>query len=296
MTSAKIIKHSITEWGQEIVTFELEYPRMIHAEFLVHRVIAKNSSSSRAIPVMAMIKSIWNNPAKPCYWGRNQAGMSAKEELAGWNLSAAKGIWWVAAKTNCLFSFLLSKVGAHKQIANRITEPFSHIKIVATATSWDNFFTLRIHPDAQPEIQELAREMQKVYNSSSPQVLKKGEWHLPYVESDYLNWMTQEQALKLSASLCAQTSYRKVDDSLEKADAIFGRLVESSPIHFSPTEHQGTPLDDESSILFTHKDRLGRLWSGNFCGWGQYRQQIQQEKKLEAMTCKVSEVLVDKSL
>ena len=284
MTSAQVIKHSVTEWGQEIVTFELEYPRIVHSEALTHRVVSRNSSSSRAIPVMTMIKSIWNNTAGPVHWGKNQAGMAAKEALTGWRLAAAKGIWGFAAKTNCVFSFLLSKVGAHKQISNRITEPFSFIKIVATATSWDNFFALRNHEAAQPEIQDLARKMQEVYRLSIPKVLKEGEWHLPYVDSQ--EGMTEDQALKLSTSLCAQTSYRKSDESNEKAAKIYGLLIDSNPIHFSPCEHQATPFSDQSSIFFTHEDKLGRLWSGNFCGWGQYRQKIQNEKNLEPMTCK----------
>ncbi len=283
MTSAKIIKHSITEWGQEIVTFEIEHPRMVHADFMTHKVLSKNGSSSRAIPVLTMLKKIWNEPVLPVFWGKNQSGMEAKEELSGWRLKCAKILWSLAAKSSCIFSFSLSKLGLHKQLSNRITEPFGFIKLVVTGTSFDNFYRLRDHEAAQPELQDLARKMKIAHKNSTPQVLKFGEWHLPYIDST----VGSEENLKLSSSLCAQTSYRKSDDSMEKATNIFGRLIDSDPEHFSPTEHQATPLESKDSIFFTHKDKLGRLWSGNFCGWGQYRQKIQAEKKLEPMTCKV---------
>lgn len=286
MTSAKIIKHSITEWGQEIVTFELEYPRIIHQELLTHKILSKSSASSRAIPILQMIKRVWDNPAEPASWGKNQSGMSAKEDLTGWNLSAAKFIWAAAAKINCVLSFLLSKTGVHKQIANRLTEPYSYIKVLVTGTNFENWYKLRDHRDADPTIQLLAATMKVAHQNSIPQVLKVGEWHLPYVENDGFEFDISSK-LKLSASLCAQTSYRKSDESIEKAFRIYDRLIESEPAHFSPFEHQATPLESKDSIFFTHQDKLGRLWSGNFCGWGQYRQKIQAEKKLEPMTCKV---------
>lgn len=283
MTSAKIIKHSITEWGQEIVTFELEYPRFLHSECLTHKVTSSSSSSSRAIPILTMIKSVWNNPAEPASWGKNQPGMSAKENLEGWRLWAARKVWDLASKSSCIFSYLLFKIGAHKQIANRLTEPASYIKVLRTATSFDNWYKLRDHEAADPSIQVLAAVMRVAHENSVPQLLKSGEWHLPYVDSI----VGSEENLKLSASLSAQTSYRKADESIEKAIRIYDLLINSEPAHFSPFEHQATPLNSEESIFFTHKDKLSRLWSGNFCGWGQYRQKIQAEKKLEPMTCKL---------
>lgn len=282
MTSAKIIKHSITEWGQEIVTFELEYPRIVHSELMTHKILSKSSASSRAIPILTMIKRVWDNPATPAAWGKNQSGMSAREDLTGWRLNATKFVWNAAAKINCGLSFLLAKIGAHKQIANRLTEPYSFIKVLVTGTSFDNWYKLRNHKDADPTIQLLAATMKVAHENSVPQLLKSGEWHLPYVDSK----VGSEENLKLSSSLSAQTSYRKSDESIEKALRIYDRLVDSEPAHFSPFEHQATPLESEESIFFTHKDKLGRLWSGNFSGWGQYRQKIQAEKKLEPMTCK----------
>lgn len=272
MITAKIIADSISRAGKRITTFELEYPRFIHSEFMTHRMVSKNAASSRAIPAETTIAHILNDPAMPVYWGKNQAGMSAKEELDTLAKHQAKCVW-LEARDKAIDSVReLITLGLHKQIANRILEPWVTIKVVATATDWDNFFYLRNHPDAQPEIHELARIMWDVYLNSEPQELNEGEWHLPYLDEwDIIyenipcneNQIYIEDAKKLSASLCAQTSYRKADESVEKAIKIYDRLVISRPVHASPFEHQATPLLDTKAI------------SGNLRGWYQFRESIE---------------------
>lgn len=271
--TAKIIKDSISEENQRIITFELEYPRFIHSEFMTHRAVSKNSASSRAIPLATMLKNVWNNGATFVEWGKNQSGMQAKEQLQGLQRYAAEAIWNLSGKAACIFAWLLGKTGAHKQICNRVVEPWSHMKVVATATEWDNFFHLRNHKDAQPEIHELARVMWEAVKNSIPTKLRQGQWHLPYVDGynikpneDFVPFDEKDigldDAIKLSASLCAQVSYRKSDESIKKALIIYDRLVSSTPVHASPFEHQATPASH----------RIVR--SGNFVGWIQYRQTI----------------------
>ena len=263
MINAKIVADSISKAGKRITTFELEYPRYIHSEMMTHRALSKNSASSRAIPLKTMLSLVWNNMAMPFHWGQNQSGMQAKTELSGWKRKAAELIWIASGRTSCVFAWLFDKIGLHKQVANRILEPWSHIKIVVTGTDWDNFFHLRNHPDAQPDIHELARIMYDFYQMHIPRVLSKGEWHLPYVDNNWISQgMTLDDAKKLSASLCAQVSYRKFDESIEKALSIYDRLVNSTPVHASPFEHQATPLDNPDEQ------------SGNFRGWHQFRQDL----------------------
>lgn len=294
--SAKIIADSICN-GHRITTFELEYPRFIHAEFMTHRLFSRNAASSRAIPVATQIALIRDTPAEPVHWGKNQPGMSAKEELDPTTKAGAINQWRKFANDAAFASESLMNIGVHKQIANRIMEPFAHIKVVCTATEYDNFFYLRCHKDAQPEIQHLAELMYAEYTKSKPVELKPGEWHVPYYRNGY--WTPRnddeslEDALAISSSCCAQVSYRKLDDSLEKAKDIYKRLVDSKPVHASPFEHQGTPMeeayfcDDEQVLLncntdngtldsegITHFDRRGYAWSGNFRGWIQHRQLI----------------------
>ena len=78
--SATVIGDSVTKYGERIITFELEYPRFIHAEFMAHRLFSRNAASSRAIPVERAMELIKENTAMPSHWGKNQPGMSAKEE------------------------------------------------------------------------------------------------------------------------------------------------------------------------------------------------------------------------
>lgn len=299
--SATIIADSISPDGVRITTFELEYPRFIHAEFMTHRLFSRNAASSRAIPVAKAIELVKEKTAMPIHWGKNQPGMSAKEECDqkyimmlpnGNDLSLSREeMWQFASKDAIKWSERFNDLGYHKQIVNRLLEPFTMIKVVVTATEYDNFFWLRNHPDAQPEIAELARVMWEEYSAHRPNFLHANEWHLPYVNFDVISrgyflevegaqvWLTLEDALAVSSSCCAQVSYRRLDDSLEKAKDIFKRLVESKPVHASPFEHQATPLTygmagDVQVKGTTHFDNKGNAWSGNFRQWVQHRQLI----------------------
>ncbi len=256
--NATIILDSINSNGNRLTTFELEFPRFILPEFLTHRVFSRNAASSRAIPISKVIEQVRTNPAAPIHWGANQSGMQAKQELVDRDLQLAKLLWRNAANSAADTAEALSLVGGHKQFVNRILEPFVLIKVVLTATEYDNFFELRDHLDAQPEIWELAKQMRSAMSKSTPNLLQPGEWHTPYADPS----LPLEDRLKVSASCCAQVSYRKLDDSIDKAYMVYDRLVASRPLHASPFEHQATPSLDPSECA-------------NFCGWRQYRKNIE---------------------
>lgn len=311
MITAKIIAKSYNSHTHKtITTWELEYIRPIHAEFLTHRMFSRNSASSRAIPVPAMLANIRENPVDFVYWGKNQAGMQAKEELTGTDLEAAKYIWLQAMEMAVHQAEKMHNLGVHKQIVNRITEPYQHMKVVMTTTESNNWYWLRHHTDAQPEIHRLAEIMQAIDKSTDAAWCRAGMWHLPYVNVQYRyagqlyefpvsvhdeqvyfdetgKQVTLEQALMISASCCAQVSYRKSDGSLEKAETIFRRLIESEPCHASPVEHQAKCFDNSDSDSYpvtwpkgiTHMNRAGELCSGNFIGWIQHRQLIPNNVK-----------------
>lgn len=300
-----IIKDSISR-GSRFTTFELEYPRFIHSEIMTHCMLEKNAASSRAIPVESMIKTIEDKPAAPISWGANNPGMQSNSVLDESKRNAAQALWRLAARRAISYARRLADkdhINAHKQIVNRITEPFQVMKTVMSGTEWANFFWLRNHPDAQPEFQELARVMWDCMQESKPQELQPGEWHLPYVE--YINGVYSvngieydlDQARKISASCCAQVSYRKLNDTIEQAEKVFGMLnlgSEDVPSHASPICHQGTPvqnthvvgrimnipgLPDTWEPGITHTRRDGSLWSGKLRGWVQYRQLIPNESR-----------------
>jgi len=300
LISAKIIADSISPEGVRMTTMEIEYPRFILAELNTHRMLSKNSASSRAIPVKAMHDFIRDNPAMPVYWGKNQPGMKAAEELTGSESKNAVFIW-NQAKEDALHwaDALAHKLAVHKQIANRITEPWMTMKTVISGTEWTNFFHLRNHPDAQPEIKALAEAMTVAYTTHLPVQLKPGEWHLPYITTatyvptgelqyfdENFNRLDVEDAKIISASCCAQVSYRKNDPTFEKAFRLWEQLIENDPVHASPIEHQATPMDIDSMCRFepetwqpgvTHVSANSDLWSGNLRGWIQHRKLIQNE-------------------
>ena len=275
---------------------EIEYPRFILAELNTHRMLSKNSASSRAIPTKAMREHVMQDPAMPVHWGQNQPGMQASEEVQ--DKARALTLWHAAKESACYYNEQFENMGVHKQIANRVTEPWMTMKTVISGTEWANFFYLRNHQDAQPEIKALAHAIKVAQDASTPQLLYPGEWHVPYIDTvrndvtgtlQYFvgnDIVDQELAIKVSASCCAQVSYRKTDDSIAKALRIYDQLINSKPAHASPVEHQATPIDDkhyEDPATYawpngvSHQDKYGYLWSGNFCDWIQYRKTIPGE-------------------
>lgn len=293
--TARVVAYSISaETGEEIITYELEYPRLIHSEFLTHRLFSRNAASSRAIPVSKLIEMVRDNPAMPVRFGANQAGMQDKgvdhnariikvNEPHSSDISYdAKCLWMEAATKASEFVEMYSSAGYHKQVCNRLLEPFQYIKTVVTFTGRGaNFFGLRDHEDADPTIAELARAMYEAAMTLKPVELRAGDWHLPYYKDGaFIKGRDRNlnKARRISASCCAQVSYRKLDDSEEKADMVFARLVDSKPVHASPTEHQASPLKRGvgfRSKYVTSIDRQGNAWSGNFRNWGQFRQIIE---------------------
>ena len=289
MVKVKIIADSKSEVGDRITTFEVEYQRFIHSEFMTHRQFSRNAASSRAIPVLTMTDLVYANPAMPIHWGKNQPGMQAKQELQEPELVRTKSLWNEAKDFAISIAMKMNAEGAHKQIINRILEPFQMIKVVMTTTQIENFFYLRAHPDAQPEIQELAVAMREALSKSIPWLLEEGDWHVPYYNEGVWNEKSPdswEDAIAISSSCCAQVSYRKLDQSIDKARDIYKKLVDLKPVHASPFEHQATPLVYEVECLedlmsgnwpdgVTHMDAKGEFWSGNFKGWIQHRQMIE---------------------
>lgn len=300
--SVRLVAYSTSPVGKEIATFELEYQRFIHSELMTHRMFSRNAMSSRAVPIEKMIEQVRVNPAMPIHWGANQKGMQADAEcdeliFEGVCGHVDKKSFW---KHSCAEDAAnnaenLMNAGYHKQVVNRILEPYQRMKTVVTATEWDNFFELRCHKDAQPEIKVLAEMMRDALEQSTPVFLDRGDWHLPYVETQTFTEkkarlpaayfigddesgyreLKIEDALKVSASCCAQVSYRMLDNSLEKAIMVYDRLVNSKPIHASPFEHQAKPLVEDFTLPYgaTHVALNDKsYWSGNFQGWIQYRQ------------------------
>jgi len=271
--AANMIEDSVAFHGKRISTLQLKYPRFIHAELMTHRVFSRNASSSRAIPVAKMIEQVRTEPAMPIHWGKNQPGMQAHEELTGRDRRLAQDLWLTAAQEAAETAAMMNAAGAHKQVVNRILEPFLHISVIVTATEFDNWNSLRAHKDAQPEIYQLAMEMLDARRHSSPVERHRdrqltSSWHLPYVTAEERAAHPEDplHLAKLSAARCARVSYLTHDGRTPNADedlALYERLVGSRPLHASPIEHQAYPLP------------LATQRSNNFVGWRQHREIIE---------------------
>lgn len=295
MIRAEVICDSISVLGDRLTTFKLRYPKFIHGEFMTHRVISRNASSSRAIPTKKLIEEVRSDAlrAAPVFWGKNQPGMQAAEELdyfdfwkKGQVLSPrekAKDEWRSAAIAAAEYAQRLDSLGVHKQIVNRILEPFSHINVVATATEWDNFFGLRLHKDAQPEMRVLANAMWQARKQSTPVGLRPGAWHLPFCPDVHGKRCTppNDDAIKVSVARCARVSYESHEtgrpSTIDEDLKLYDRLLGAQPLHASPAEHQATPdvyrMNNVHDFWFWEHLKE----HGNFVGWRQYRKMLPGE-------------------
>lgn len=262
MITAKILKDSITELGDRVTTFELEYPRYILAELNTHRVFSRNTASSRAIPLERMIDTILDTNSVPM-WTYNQSGMQG-HLISDEKLIQECNLIWFEARTNAIkYARELAEKGVHKQNINRLLEPYQTVKTILTSSDFYNFFKLRIHKDAMPEIRVLANLMKAKLDASEPELLSVDDWHLPYITVDDLKAYSLDTCKKISVSCCAQVSYRKLDTTPEKALSIYDKLVSGDIIHGSAFEHVCRPLND------------GERQIGNLIGFRQFRHDIE---------------------
>lgn len=280
MYQTRILKDSLAPCGKRLVTWELSYPRFVHAELMTHRLFSRNSASSRAIPTNKLMSRIREDPALPKWWGLNQAGMQARAELPADLRLQAEGLWLKARDAMLEVVGQLGALGLHKQLANRLIEPWMFITVIVSATEFDNWFHLRNHKDAQPEIAWVASSMWEQYQEHGPTPLPEGSWHLPFIEAE--DHAEAKSALggdtsavvgllkKVSVGRCARVSYlthdgkRDLDKDVELHDRLCAGPTTGEPGHWSPFEHVAMALAEPKP-------------SGNFIGWAQYRKAFEQE-------------------
>ena len=270
---AKIIADSVSPEGKRITTFEVSLPTYILAELNKHHAIVNSFASSRAIPCKKVREKVWKNPYMPVQFGVNQRGMRAYSDLEGWKEKTAQALWRGLSKVACGTHWLMEKIGLHKQVANRILEPWYCKVGVLTATEWDNFFKLRISEFAQPDFRKLATMMKEAMNNSTPKQLIEGDVHMPYVTNAELEKLGVENSIKVSVARCCRASYNnmlgKVSEPQEDV-ALFERALRDC--HFSPFEHQA--IVPTSKVTIAEKYNLQR----GFRGWYQFRAMVDGEK------------------
>jgi thymidylate synthase ThyX len=261
--NATVVADSLSPAGIRLTTVEVTLHRFVLAELNTHRVFSRNSASSRAIPVRKQLARVLDDPAVPVEFGANQRGMQAGEPLTGGDHDAALAAWLEARDHAVAAVERLQELGVHKQVTNRLLEPFMWHTVIVTATEWDGFWEQRCSPLAQPEIRVAAEAMRTAYDASTPAPLALGEWHTPYLREDDGD-LDAETARRVSAARCARVSYlthdgrRDIDKDLE----LYERLVTARPPHWSPLEHVATPAAADETPL------------GNLRGWRQLRHEV----------------------
>lgn len=283
---AKVVCHSVAN-GEELITFQLKAPKFLDAEFEKHRMISSNSSSDRAIPLIKMLEKDYFLPQD---LRLNQAGMQGfssleeqEKEMFHEDLKALYGhTGEVLKKWNKI----------HKQHLNRYLLGFSYQEKVATAnrSSFEHFFSLRLHEAADPAMYELARCMKVALEQSEAEEMfgELGclvQLHLPYVtEEEKTSWWGDKYAsivwadvekglpswavlARLSSARCARSSYMKHDNSnpsFEEDLELYNQLATrpytdkrgfvhdiNSPKHLSPLEHCAKPMRNLFSTRFS---------------------------------------------
>ncbi len=270
MYSVRILRDSLAPCAKRLTTWELTYPRFVHAELMTHRLFSRNSASSRAIPTDKLMARIREDPALPKWWGKNQSGMQANEELDLQTQAIARELW-LAARDKMLEAVeALGAIGLHKQLANRLIEPWMFITVIVSATEYSNWFHLRNHKAAQPEIAWVAKVMWDQYNELPPHQLREGEWHLPLISADERAHYDDAHLKKVSTGRCARVSYlthegvRDMSKDVELHDRLCSGPATGEPGHWSPFEHVAQALATPER-------------SGNFIGFRQYRKEFETE-------------------
>lgn len=269
----KVIADSINpDTGKRITTLAIKIPRIILSEHNTHRSLSRNFSSSRAIPAKKLRKEAWEHPFVPIYWGANKSGMSADQQLTGFNLSMAKFSWKLAGKFAVMFHKMMELVGVHKQTCNRIIEPWMSVVGTITSTEWDNFLRLRYDRNAQPEIIVLAKKIHDAIKASEPTVPENGI-HLPFIDEEERRTFPIDQLIKISVARCCRTSYANClgkKSQPEEDIKLYHRLLSNG--HFSPFEHIAL-IPNHGRVAKELQYDLQR----NFRGWYQLRAFIQPE-------------------
>lgn len=289
---SKIVLDSVQPDGVRLTTLTITLPKYVLAELNTHRAfcLAGDMALEFDLPVEKMIQRVIDDPVIPVEWGKNQPGMQAREVLSDEPRKMAEDQWLTTRDAAVAQARILIRLGVHKQIVNRLIEPWMYttVLITATARAYRHFFALRCHPDAQPEMRAAAEAMRSAYESSTPRRLEYAEWHMPYLQSEdgsaAMDYMAASHVggifipsggcatpllRKVSVARCARVSYLTQDGKRDLTEDVrlHDRLANSG--HWSPFEHVAQAVQPS---------RTNRHLSGNFqWGWVQLRKTLAGE-------------------
>ena len=146
-TSATIVADSVNQQGDRLTSLLITFPRILLSEINTHRMLSKNTSSSRAIPFNKMVEAIKNDPFIPIAWQKEHKGMQGSEYITEDVYIKEAIANWLASRDNAIkqAEYLNKTCQVTKQLCNRLLEPFMWTTMLITGSKegWDNFFNLR---------------------------------------------------------------------------------------------------------------------------------------------------------
>jgi hypothetical protein len=253
-----------------LTSLEITLPKFLLAELNTHKVISKSAASSRAIPVANIIKQVREDPFVVQHWGLNQAGMQstkpndaevtidfgfmdniclAADEGSTFYLSNVDA-WKFAGNVMADIAEGFNNAEYHKQIVNRLLEPWMWAKGVITSSQWNNFFKLRVSEHAEPHFKDLAvcikncideaDKIQRSRYSLSPLDTERKHWHLPYVSLEERSQHAYMDLVLRSGVRCARVSYKNQGVVREDEPVRAASLRDDG--HWGPFEHQAKPM------------------------------------------------------
>lgn len=275
MINAEIIADSLAPNGSRCTTFVLTMPRIVLAEFNTHRMLSRNSASSRAVPFDKMVERVENNPFIPIKWMKDHSGMQGdeywtEEDLVKDNVKEVpewlsgdvtmpqylENVWLSERDEAVKHASVLNGDNITKQFCNRLLEPFMWHTVIATGTEWENFFALRAHEAAEIHIQGLAFKMLELYNENTPVSLEAGEWHIPFgdkFDTDRLGMVVAKEGAMAFEGIAA-------DKDLDPLEVPKVKIATARCARVSYINYEGK--DDYEADIKLH-DRLSSLghWS-----------------------------------
>jgi hypothetical protein len=146
MIKAETVAHSLSPQRDELISILATFPRIILAEVNTHRMLSKNTSSSRAIPFSKMVQTIKDNPFIPIAWQEDHSGMQGTKYLdPGYSIQATTE--WLKARDYAVAMAEQMNSSTHvtKQLCNRPLETYMWTTMLITGPreGWENFFALR---------------------------------------------------------------------------------------------------------------------------------------------------------
>lgn len=272
--NAQIVAHSVNEQGDELISVLATFPRIILAEVNTHRMLSKNTSSSRAIPFNKMVETIKNDPFIPYAWQKDHSGMQGNDYITApaeinYNIKD-----WLDARDYAIeqANKLNELGGVTKQLVNRLLEPFMWTTMLITGpkSGWDNFFKLRCgsysikgqeEEEGQILIFKSKKEIINYYGSKGYSMNKT------YIGNDPI---TNEERFQGTIDEMSDLDWLKVNKGqaeihmMALAESIYDARNESTPKLLQPGEWH-IPFENKIVEILTHPESgnhsVGKEWT-----------------------------------